>query len=462
VAARPLLLLLALALFARLPLVFAYPAVHGGDSVARLARSDELLLAYQLPLPQLLVFVARALTPEPLFTRALFALVGALLPLALLRAMRPWAGETAALLASLLAALHPLPLYYSLVPYQESLTLVLLLESARALQDRRENRAGLLLGLACLCRYEAWPAALLAIAARRFSPRALLTFGWAPIAWLLAWQGLSPAGTYVLDPDASGSRLARVAFLATKLREYSGWGFPLLAAAGVATLLRSRRPRAAAWAAAYVALTLLAVLALGHEFPPGSGQVSERLLHVPVIAGCALAGLALGAAAARVRASRALAAGAAAVLALALGQSWLRSAHDLVAAANREPSLVLAWNVARVAGRELGPGERLAVVAPPVPKRALEDYVRKVERAGGDVAQARAIAAGLARHSPDADRIAANLARPPRTVTQDAAGAALLAVFDDADEPPTPPFGTRLARFQAGARGVTIYRSSSR
>jgi hypothetical protein len=101
-------------------------------------------------------------------------------------------------------------------------------------------------------------------------------------------------------------------------------------------------------------------------------------------------------------------------------------------------------------------------VAPPVPKRALEDYVRKVERAGGDVAQARAIAAGLARHSPDADRIAANLARPPRTVTQDAAGAALLAVFDDADEPPTPPFGTRLARFQAGARGVTIYRSSSR
>ena len=46
-------LLLALGLAARLPLVIAYPAIHGDDSVVRLARSDELLVGYWLPLPQL-------------------------------------------------------------------------------------------------------------------------------------------------------------------------------------------------------------------------------------------------------------------------------------------------------------------------------------------------------------------------------------------------------------------------
>jgi hypothetical protein len=460
VAARPLLLY-ALALLARLPLVFAYPAVYGGDSVARLARSDELLLAYQLPLPQLLVFVARALAPDPLVTRALFAAIGALLPLALLRAMRPWSGDTAALLAALLAALHPLPLYYSLVPYQESPTLVLLLFGALALQQRRERRAGLLLGLACLCRYEAWIAAALAVAARRGTPRAVLTFAWAPVLWLAAWQGLSPAGTYVLDPDPSASRWSRVVFLALKLREYSGWSFLLLAGLGALAALR-RRERPLLWGALYASLVVGAVIALGHEFPPGSGQVSERLLHIPVVAGCALAGLGLDAAARRARAGVPLAAAAAAVVALALGQSWLRSARDQIAAANRDPSLQLALRVARSADAELRPGERLAVLAPPVPRAALEDYVRKVERAGGDVARARAIAEGLSRHSPDSDRVAANLARPPRTVTEDVEGAALVAVFDDAAQARTQLPWTRLARFQAGPRGVTLYRSASR
>jgi hypothetical protein len=454
-------LLFTLALLARLPLVFAYPAVYGGDSVARLARSDELVLAYQLPLPQLLVFLARSLSADPLLTRALFATIGALLPLALLRAMRPWAGDTAALLAALLAALHPLPLYYSLVPYQESPMLVLLLEAACALQQRRERRAGLLLGLACLCRYEAWIAAALAVAARRATPRAVLTFAWAPVLWLAAWQGLSPAGTYVLDPDPGAARWSRVAFLALKLRDYSGWSFLLLAGLGAVAVLR-RRERPFLWGALYVFATSLAVIALGHEFPPGSGQVSERLLHIPVVAGCVLAGLGLDAAARRARAGLPLAAAAAAVVALALGQSWLRFARGQIAAANRDPSLSLALSIARVADAELRPGERLAVLAPAVPRGALEDYVRKVERAGGDVARAREIAESLARHSPDSDRVAANLARPPRTVTEEAQGAALVAVFDDAPQSRAQAPGARLARFQAGPRGVTLYRSSSR
>lgn len=455
------LLLYTLALVARLPLVFAYPAVYGGDSVARLARSDELLLGYQLPLPQLLVFLARAVAADPLFTRALFAAIGALVPLSLYRAMKPWAGDVTATLAGLLAALHPLLLYYSLVPYQESLMLFLLLEGALALFRGRDGRAGLLLGLACLCRYEAWIAAALAMAARRPSPRAALLFGWAPLVWLLMWQGLSPAGTYVLDADPEAARWSRVAFLATKLREYGGWGLLALAVLGALVALR-RRERPLGWGALYVTLTLTAIVAAGHELPPGSGWVSERLLHIPVVAACALAGLALGAAAERAKGMKPLAVAAAVLLALALGQSWLRFARALIVAANRDPSLVLALSVARLAAQQLGDGERLAVLAPPVPQKAVLDYVRKVERAGGDVLRAREIAQGLARHSPDADRVAANLARPPRTVVQDPAGASLVAIFDDAPAGPPRALGPALARFESGERGVTVYRNGAR
>jgi hypothetical protein len=53
-------------------LILAHPAVHGGDAVARLAHSGTLVLAYQLPLPQLLVFLARAADPDPTWTRLAF------------------------------------------------------------------------------------------------------------------------------------------------------------------------------------------------------------------------------------------------------------------------------------------------------------------------------------------------------------------------------------------------------
>jgi hypothetical protein len=454
-----LLLLFGLGLAARAPWLLAFPAVHGGDSVARLARSDELLLAYQLPLPQLLVFLARAATPDPLFARALFAALGAAVPVALARALQPAGGTPAALFAGLLAALHPLFVYYSLVPYQEPVVLVLLLEAAAALQRGRDGRASLCLGMACLCRYEAWIAAALAFAARRRSPaRAALLFGWAPVVWLVAWRGLSPPGSYVLDLDPEAARWSRLLFLGTKLQEYTGWAALCLALAGAVAAVR-RRSRALAWAALFIVLVVAAVVAAGHEFPPGSGRVSERLIHLPALAACALAGLALGALA---ESGRRPGLAAALLASLAVGAAWVRSARELVTEANRDPALMLACSVARVAERELGRGERLAVLAPPVSAQAIDDYVRKVERSGGDARRAREIALALARHSPDTDRVAANLARPPRSVVEDAAGAALIAVFDDAPAPPPGTTGALLARFQAGARGVSVYRSASR
>ncbi|HET9314472.1 MAG TPA: hypothetical protein VFQ51_02740, partial [Vicinamibacteria bacterium] len=91
--------LLALGLAVRLPLLLAYPGVHGGDSIARLALSDRVVLAYQLPLPQLIVFVTRAVVPDPLATRLVFVIIGCAVPVALARVVSavatPLAGRCA-------------------------------------------------------------------------------------------------------------------------------------------------------------------------------------------------------------------------------------------------------------------------------------------------------------------------------------------------------------------------------
>jgi hypothetical protein len=453
------LLLFTVGLLTRLPLVLAYPGIHGGDSVARLANSHTLVLAYQLPLPQLLVFAARGVDPDPLWTRLVFVLIGSLAPVAMAAAVAAGASGSAGRAAGVLLALHPLIAYYSLVPYQESPMLLFLLAGAAALLRGRDGIAAIALGLACLCRYEAWIAAGLAVIARRKRPaRALLLFGSAPALWVLAWQGLSPAGTYVLDLDPAAGRLARLPFLLDKLREYSG--DLLIAISLPGAVLALRRPGAFRWGAAYVVLFLASVVAAGHEFPPGSGRVSERLAHVPAAALCALAGLALGAAldagAASSRSVRALA-----VTALLAWQalSWSRRTEALVAEANRDPSLRLAVEVARLANGRLAPGERLAVAAPAVQAAAIEDYVRKVEASGGDSERARGVGRELARHSPDAGRIAAHLARPPGTVVAYGAPAQLLAVFDEATDGVVLPPGAPIARFTAGARGVAVYRA---
>jgi hypothetical protein len=452
------LLVFGVAFALRVGLVLAYPLVHGGDAAARLAGSDRLLLSYQLPLPQLLVFVARGLNPDPLWTRLLLAVVGAAAAVALARALAAASDAPSGRIAGLLLAAHPLLVHYSTVPYQEGPMLLLLGLAAHALLRDRAGRAGLFLGLACLCRYEAWiAAALAAMAGWRRPARSLLLFGWGPLLWTAVWGGLSPAGTYVLDLDPGAGRLSRIAFLSSKLAEYSGGALLVLAAAGCLALWR--KGRLVAWGLAFVGLVVGAVVVAGHEFPPGSGLVSERLLHLPAVLACGLAALAL---------ARLAGAGSVHTLArlrLAVvvaflgwqGYAWARHAQALAVAAGEDPSLRLAFEVAKLADRRLGDGERLAVFGPPVPAQALAAFVEKVRLAGGDVERALALAASYAGHSPDRDRIAANLARPPRTVTDRVDGAALVAVFDDAPPGPERRPGPMVARFVAGARAASVF-----
>jgi hypothetical protein len=447
--------LFVLALAVRVPLVLSNPAVYGGDSVLRLARSDELLVGYWLPLPQLVVFVARALVPDPLWTRLAFVAIGALVPVALARAVATAGGLLPAAGAGALLALHPLWAYYSLVPYQEGLTALFLLLGAGALARDKEPRAALWLGLACLCRYEAWIAAAMAAAWRWRQPRRAALFLLAPLLWTAAHLGLSPRGSYVLDLDPATLGWSRLAFLWTKVREYTGGAVLALAAAG-AVLPAMRRDRRWGWAALFVLAVLAAAGLAGHETPPGSGRISERMAHLPAVAVCACAGLALAAPlqALRGRARAALGVAAAAALAF-VGWRWHAQLRAQVREATSEPSLRLAVEVASFAAVALPEGGRLAVAGPPVDAAQVDAYVRKVAASGGDVARAQAIAAGFADHSPDLDRVAAHLSRPPRSVLPaGGAGADLLAVFDDA--PRRPHCGALRARFTAGPRAVSV------
>jgi hypothetical protein len=448
-------LLFALGLAVRLPLLLGAATLHGGDAMARLARSDQILLAYQLPLAQSLVFVARATDPDPRWACLVFVVVGALVPVALAAAVAETAGIAAGRAAGALLAGHALFVHYSIVPYQEGLMVVLLLAGALAMLRKREGAASILIGLACLTRYEAWLAAGLAVVAHRRRPlRALALFGWAPLLWMAAWGGLSPAGTYVLDLDPAAVRLTRLWFVLGKLREYSGDLLVALGLVGALVAARRRDPRWG-WAAAFVVLFLGPILLAG-EFPPGSGRVSERLAHVPAAALCALAGLALGRLAEA--GPRVAAPALAAALTVAVAVHGTRHARTLVTEAGRDPSLQLAAQTAAFARDHLSRGGRLAVAAPTVSPADLESFVHKVETSGGDVARARAVAQELSRHSPDVDRIAAHLPRPPGTVVGVGTGPAeLVAVYDDAPGADAWRHGTARARFTSGPRAVTVY-----
>jgi hypothetical protein len=451
-----------LGLAPRLILLWVWPAVHGGDSVVRLARADTLVLAYQLPLPQALVMAARALDPDPRWARLVFCVAGAAVAAALGALVGSTAGRRAGLAAGVLAAVHPLLLYYSLVPYQEPVFLLTLLLGALALRRGRDGQASLWLGLACLCRYEAWPAAALALFAHRRRPlRGLALFGWAPLAWLAVWQGLSPAGTYVLDVDPQADRAPRLLFLLSKLHEYTGVLALGLALAGIA-VVGHRRLAAWGWGAVYLVAVLTAVAWAGHEFPPGTGRVSERLVHLPALAVCALAGLALAALSRSFGRPwlRTLGTGLATVLLLALSVSWTRRSFALVEQANADPSLRLAAAAARWAGDHLPPRSRLAVAAPLVPPEVLEEHAGRVARGGGDAEAARAEAQRWRAWPPDRVRLAAHLPRRPGTVVlfeEHATDAALVAVYDDA--PGAARFAGRapLWRERAGPRGLSLY-----
>ena len=439
----------ALAAALRISLAAAFPTIHGGDAAARLAHADTLVLGYQLPLPQIFVAAGKGISDDPAVVRVIFCLWGATLTAGMTALLALFIGARGALFGGLLFACDPLLIHYSIVPYQEPVAYGLLAWAFCFAATGRVRLGATVMAAACLCRYEAWlflPAFVWFSGAPRIAGLASLpVLGW--IAW---WQGLAPPGLYVLDMDAQSGRFSRVAYLGGKILEYETGLVPALAAFALLLALRAR-----AKALLIFSLTLAAAIAIvvvfGHEYPPGSGAMSERLIHLPVLLCVALSATALDRIGRRSRPALA----ACLALALVVAGRNIRFERALLQAAERDPDLALAREVARTLDSQRSPAECVTVKAPSVDSALLQAYVSKVSASFGDVARARARAAELADSSPDRDRIAAHLKAKTGTVRAEP-GCPWLVIVDEWQ--PTPASTTLVAKISAGPRRARVLR----
>jgi hypothetical protein len=404
---------LALVLGTAVRTVFAlgFPTIHGGDAAARLAHADRLILGYQLPFPQASVILGKALCDDPVLVRLIFSLWGGVAAAGLTALVSLVAGPRAAFLGAILFAFDPLLIHYSIVPYQEPVAYGLLAWAFYLGAEKHPIQGASLMAFACLSRYEAWLfLPFFFWLTRSFRATALAAM---PVAgWLFYWGGLAPSGLYVLDIDLAAPRTSRFSYLFKKLIEYETWALPLGAASSFLAAT-ARRQAPIMKAAGCMATAIAFVIALGHEYPAGSGLMSERLLHLPVLLLLSLVAIGLGRLSSRSRTAFA----ASLVAALLLAGRNARFETDLLRAAALDPDLALARDTATALALERAPGECVRVDAPAIDQALLAAYVAKVQASFGDVSRARERALELAATAPDRDRIAAHLRAPVGTVS---------------------------------------------
>jgi hypothetical protein len=444
---------MALATALRVVFALAFPAIHGGDASARLAHADTLILGYQLPLPQVFVALGKWLADDPLIVRLVFCAWGGALAAGVAALLARTLGARAALFGGLLLSFDPLLTHYSIVPYQEPVAYALLAWAFFCASTGRAVIGGLLMAAACLSRYEAW--LFLPIFWWVSRSRIAVLLGAAPVlGWVLWWQGLAPRGLYVLDIDVQANRLSRVVYLAGKFVEYESAAIVALALVALVLAARLRTQVVLKFAGA-LAIVIAVAVALGHEYPPGSGLMSERLIHLPVLVALSLAAFALARVSAMSRAAFAAALG----MTLLLAGRNLRFERALLRAAAADPDLALARDVARAIEAHRRPTECVTVIAPAVDPALLDAYVAKVGTAFGDVDRARAQADLLRDVSPDRDRIAAHLKSKTGTVRAEP-GCPLLVVVDPAGDPGQAlGNGTLLEEVSAGPRRARVLRT---
>jgi len=438
-----------LAAVLRICLTAAFPTIHGGDAAARLAHADTLVLGYQLPLPQLFVALGKAMSDDPIVVRWIFCLWGATLVAGITALLALVSSSRAALFGGLLFSFDPLLIHYSIVPYQEPVAYALVAWAFCFALSGRDRLGAFVMGAACLCRYEAW-LFLPAFVWTAGAPRIAILAGLPVLGWTLWWRGLAPPGLYVLDIGAQSNRFSRVGYLTGKFLEYET-GLVLAAAVLALVLATMGRDRTVLKFSATLALVIAIVMGFGHEYPPGSGLMSERLIHLPVLLGLSLTALVLGRFAARSRPAFALCLAAALIFAV----RNIRFETMLLRAAAQEPDLALAREVSTTLETHRLPGECVSVAARSVDRALLEAFVSKVGASFGDKDAARARAAQAAGSSPDRDCIAAHLKAPVGTVREEP-GCPWLVIVDAAR--PAPASATQIADLSAGRRHARILR----
>jgi len=232
-----------------------------------------------------------------------------------------------------------------------------------------------------LTRYEAWAAC--PIAAYTYwegkgrsweaAGKALLLFGWAPLLWLAAHQGLSSTGTYVVEGAISPARLFRYAYLGWITLKNVPPPVWFLVLAGMLSIWRGRRWREGPVKAmaAYTGLFLLAILFSAHgESPDPERFVTAREAHIPIAAVVLLAGFA------PVRHSRLMKATALAGL---LWGMW--NAHAFVRRDTSAPALQLSYRLANQLDATVTAQDQVILLTKPV---QISMYLEKAGRASGE------------------------------------------------------------------------------
>jgi hypothetical protein len=432
----------------------AFPTIHGGDAAARLAHADQLILGYQLPFPQVFVMLGKALSDDPVLVRLIFCLWGGFAVAGLTALVSRCAGPQAAVFAGLLLASDPLLIHYSIVPYQEPVAYGLLAWAFFLGALKRPIPGACLMALACLSRFETWLFLPCFFWLTR-SQRATALAATPVVGWLFCWGGLAPSGLYVLDIDLAAQRVPRFVYLFRKLLDYETWVLPIGATLSFVALA-FRRDRLILKAVGCVSAAIVVVIVLGHEYPAGSGLMSERLIHLPVLLLLGLASIGLGRLSSVSRGAFAVSL----IVTLLFAGRSIRFETALLRTAANDPDLALARDVATAIALERVSGECVRVDAPTVDKALLDAYVAKVRAAFGDVGRAQERAAELAATSPDRDRIAAHLRAPVGTVSP-RLDCALIVTIDGPSQPhgkDTDGNSKLIANIIAGQRTARIAR----
>jgi hypothetical protein len=286
------------ALVLRLTLILHYPLLYDSDAYGRWANRDHPFSAPWVPLFQVTIYLLTRVADSILALRLLSAFFGATAVLTFWLLLRRAFGASVAYLGTLLLALNPLFVTFSVVPYQEGLFLTLaFLVLWLGLLPGKIHWSWLiaLVALAELTRYEGWLLALLlwllflwrrrqeGITLWWFAAKSALALAWAPLLWIAENRNVSPIGTETLAPT-----LDPVSLLATLAVDFATWQLNLgimggtLALSGLLWL---------GWRASHrleLSLVLLAfligdllVVAFLRPFSPGNLRLP--LLSLPVI-----------------------------------------------------------------------------------------------------------------------------------------------------------------------------------
>jgi len=197
-----LLLLTSVGLVFRLLLIYFFPAAFGSDCIGRLYLKEHLFIGHWLPFTQALVLLGTKAGFGYEGIRMIFAVFGTAASATFYLLARQLVASGFALFAALTFSLNSLVVSLSIMPFQDvisvgflSLALVLFFKDGLYFKSKSGS---LVLGLACLTRYESWFVLLLLfiwkISAGKphgqlpsFSKilMAGFYFGWAPALWLL-------------------------------------------------------------------------------------------------------------------------------------------------------------------------------------------------------------------------------------------------------------------------------------